>query len=127
MTERSPPRANWPHDVPSAAELIAAVRDYLVDDLGPRSDGRDRFLLRVAANALSIAEREIEALPVDAPAHAAMLASFGAASESELSAAIRSGALDDRTAELAAALWETTLAKLAVTNPAYRDGSLEHL
>ena len=62
------------------------MRDYLADDLGPRSEGRDRFLLRVAANALSIAAREIEALPADAAAHAAMLADFGVATEAELSA-----------------------------------------
>jgi hypothetical protein len=118
-------RTNWPHDVPSAAELVAAVRDYLADDLGPRSEGRDRFLLRVAANALSIAAREIEALPADAAAHAAMLAVFDVGSEAELSAAIREGSLDDRRDELAEALWATTLAKLRVVNPAYRDPSLE--
>ncbi|MDW3218920.1 MAG: DUF6285 domain-containing protein [Acidimicrobiales bacterium] len=125
MTDRPPPRDNWPHDVPSAAELVAAVRTYLADDLGPRSEGRDRFLLRVAANALAIAEREISALPEDAAAHAEMLAAFGVASEADLSAAIRAGSLDARHAELAAALWTTTLAKLAVANPRYRDPSLE--
>lgn len=118
-------RTNWPHDVPSAAELVAAVRTYLADDLGPRSEGRDRFLLRVAANALAIAEREIAALPADAAAHAAMLAAFGADDETALAAAIRAGSLDDRRGELADALWATTLAKLAVANPKYRDESLE--
>lgn len=125
MSERPPARENWPHDVPSAAELVAAVRTYLGDDLGPRSEGRDRFLLRVAANALAIAEREISALPEDAAAHDAMLASFDVASEADLSAAIRAGTLDDRRADLAESLWATTLAKLAVTNPGYRDESLE--
>lgn len=118
-------RTNWPHDVPSAAELVAAVRDYLADDLGPRSEGRDRFLLRVAVNALAIAAREIDALPADAAAHAAMLAEFDVESEADLSAAIREGDLDDRRGELASALWLTTLAKLAVANPGYRDESLE--
>lgn len=118
-------RTNWPHDVPSAAELVAAVRIYLADDLGPRSEGRDRFLLRVAANALAIAEREIAALPVDAAAHAAMLDAFGVESETELGRAIRAGSMDARRAELASALWSTTLAKLAVANPNYRDTGLE--
>ncbi|MDG2026184.1 MAG: DUF6285 domain-containing protein [Acidimicrobiales bacterium] len=118
-------RENWPHDVPSAAELVTAVQRYLADDLGPRSEGRDRFLLRVAANALAIAAREIEVLPGDAVAHAAMLADFGVATEAELSAVIRSGGLDDRRSELATALWETTLAKLAVANPGYRNEALE--
>ena len=125
MSDGPPPRSNWPHDVPGAAELVEAVRTYLADDLGPRSEGRDRFLLRVAANALAIAGREIEALPVDSAAHAEMLASFAVDSEASLSAAIRSGELDHRRAELAEALWTTTLAKLAVANPRYRDESLE--
>jgi hypothetical protein len=118
-------RTNWPHDVPDARELVEAVRDYLQDDLGPRAEGRDRFILRVAANALSIAAREIVALPADAIAHAERLAAFGVDSEQALCEAIRSGGLDGRLDELAESLWATTLDKLAVANPAYRDQSAE--
>ncbi|MEQ8839613.1 MAG: DUF6285 domain-containing protein [Acidimicrobiales bacterium] len=125
MTEERSPRQNWPHDVPAAAELVTAVHDYLADDLGPRAEGRDRFMLRVAANALAIAAREIEALPIDGPAHAARLAAFGVESERELCEALRAGTLDDRRAELAESLWATTLDKLAVANPDYRDESIE--
>jgi len=124
MTEPAP-RRNWPHDVPDAGELVEAVRDYLQDDLGPRAEGRDRFILRVAANALSIAAREIAALPADATAHAERLAAFGVDSEQALCDAIRSGGLDGRLDELAASLWVTTLDKLAVANPNYRDQSTE--
>ena len=124
MTEPAP-RTNWPHDVPDARELVEAVRDFLADDLGPRADGRDRFLLRVAANALSIAARELASLPEEAEAHAARLEALGAESEQALSDMIEAGSLDDRRSELADALWETTLAKLAVANPSYRDESLE--
>ena len=125
MTAERVARTNWPHDVPDARELVEAVRDYLADDLGPRAEGRDRFLLRVAANALSIAARELAALPADAVEHAARLADLGVESEAALSAAIRAGTLDHRGSELADALWATTLAKLAVANPGYRDESLE--
>jgi uncharacterized protein DUF6285 len=125
MTDERSPRANWPHDVPDARELVEAVRDYLADDLGPRAEGRDRFMLRVAANALSIAAREIEAQPADAAAHRERLAALGVDSELALSQAIRDGAFDGRRGELAAALWQTTVAKLAVANPRYRDESLE--
>lgn len=125
MSSERPPRTNWPHDVPDARELVEAVRDYLADDLGPRTEGRDRFLLRVAANALSIAARELAALPVDAEAYGERLASLGVGSEQELSDSIRAGELDDRRFELAETLWQTTLAKLAVTNPSYRDETLE--
>ena len=72
--------------------------------LGPRAEGRDRFILRVAANALSIAAREISALPADATAHAERLAAFGVDSEQALCDAIRSGGLDGRLDELAASL-----------------------
>lgn len=119
------PRENWPHDVPDARELVEAVRDYLQDDLGPRAEGRDRFILRVASNALSIAAREIAALPADSAIHAERLASIGVDSEQALSEAITDGRLDDRLSDLAEVLWATTLDKLAVANPAYRDESLE--
>jgi len=119
------PRENWPHDVPDARELVEAVRDYLKDDLGPRAEGRDRFILRVAANALSIAAREIAALPADAVAHGERLAALDVDSERALGEAIASGDLDHRMSELAEALWATTLDKLAVANPAYRDETLE--
>ena len=125
MTDERRARANWPHDVPDAAELVEAVRDFLADGLAPRVEGRDRFLLRVAANALSIAAREIAAGPDDAAAHAAALQALGVDSEAALSEAIRAGGLDDRRPELAESLWLTTLAKLTVANPKYRDGSLE--
>lgn len=124
MSERRP-RTNWPHDVPDAHELVEAVRRYLADDLGPRAEGRDRFLLRVAANALGIVAREIELGPAHRAAHAERLAGFGVIAEADLCEAIRNGDLDDRAADLARALWATTLDKLAVANPRYRDEAAE--
>jgi hypothetical protein len=125
VSDAPAPRQNWPYDVPDARELVEAVRDYLKDDLGPRAEGRDRFILRVAANALSIAAREMESMPVDALAYAERLSALGVDDEYALGQAIRAGDLDDRRLELAEALWATTLDKLAVANPAYRDESLE--
>lgn len=119
------PRPGRPHDVPDARELVEAVREYLVDDLGPRVEGRDRFVLRVAANALAIAAREIAALPADAVAHAERLAALGVETDEALVAAIRAGRFDERRPALAEALWATTLDKLAVANPGYRDETLE--
>ena len=119
------PRTNWPHDAPDAAELIEAVRDYLHHDLGPRATGRDRWMVRIAANALTIAARELEHGTRDAAAHAARLATFGVDTDEALGAAIRAGHLDDRRTELARSLWTTTLDKLAVANPGYRDPAAE--
>lgn len=114
---------NWPHDLPDAEELLEVVRAYLADDLGPRAEGRDKWLLRIAANALSIVAREMRSGATDRAAHTARLASLGAESESQLAEAIRNGAFDDRQGELAEALWETTLDKLAVANPSYGEES----
>ena len=119
------PRTNWPHDAPDATELIDAVRHYLHDDLGPRATGRDRWMVRIAANALTIAARELERGTRDAAAHAARLAAFGVDSDEALGVAIRAGDLDDRRTELARSLWATTLDKLAVANPGYRDPAAE--
>lgn len=112
---------DWPHDLPDAEELLMSVRDYLSDDLGPRAEGRDRWMLRIAANALTIAAREVRSAPQDRAAHTERLRSLGASSEQELAEAIRNGRLDDRRSELAEALWATTLDKLAVANPSYAD------
>lgn len=108
-----------PHDVPDARELVEAVRDYLADDLLARADGRDRWLVRIAANALSIAERELRLGPEHATAHAARLAALGYLDDAAFAAAIRRGALDDRWSEVEAALWNTVADKLAVANPTY--------
>lgn len=121
-TDRELPR-DWPHDLPDAQELVETVRGYLADDLGPRTEGRDRWLLRIAANALTIAAREMISGARDRAAHTTRLAALGVESESELAEAIRNGAFDDHRTELAEALWATTLAKLAVANPSYREDS----
>ncbi len=46
-------------DRPTAVELLAAVRDFLEQDVLPRLDGRDRFHALVAANVLGIVAREL--------------------------------------------------------------------
>jgi hypothetical protein len=49
------------NDRPTAAELIAAARTYLEQDLIPSlTDARQRFQTLVAANVLAIAERELQ-------------------------------------------------------------------
>jgi hypothetical protein len=110
-----------PHDPPSAAELLAAVRAFLDGDRG--DDGWARYQRRVAANILRIVERELELGPSQARAHEAALARLGVADEAELARAIRSGILDDRRAEVLEVVRGTVAAKLAVANPAYLDCS----
>jgi hypothetical protein len=107
-----------PHDVPTAAQLVAAVRDFLQTDVLPGVEGRVRFHTRVAINVLGMVEREIELGPVQAEEHARRLAGLGVADDAELAAAIREGRLQDGAA-LTAALEQAVRAKLDVANPGY--------
>jgi hypothetical protein len=46
-------------NLPQTQELIGAVRGHLLDGVAPVFEGADKFLIRVAVNALAIAEREL--------------------------------------------------------------------
>ena len=117
---RAAPVGGWhPHDIPSAAELLDAVREFLESEVLPVTEGRVRFHVRVAANVVGMVAREIELGPEQAAAHAARLEGLGVHSEAELAAAIRSGALDSRWEEVRAAVSATVHDKLAVANPGY--------
>ena len=108
-----------PHDQPTAAELTAAVRDWLADDVGPSGDPPDRFHLRVATNVLDIVGREIELGPRQAEAHAARLERLGVGDDRALAESIRSGAIDYRDETVRELIWDSVVDKLAVANPAY--------
>ncbi|MGP3959368.1 DUF6285 domain-containing protein [Nonomuraea sp. 3N208] len=107
-----------PHDVPTAAQLVAAVRDFLESDVLPAVEGRVRFHTRVAINVLGMVEREIELGPTQAEEHAARLAALGVADDAELAAAVREGRIADDH-ELVGALEEAVRAKLEVANPGH--------
>ena len=108
-----------PHDVPTAAELLVAVEEFLRGDLLAATEGRLAFHVRVAANVLAMVGRQLALGPQQADAHRARLAALGVASDAELAEAIRTGALDDRLAEVRAAVRAAVADKLAVANPAY--------
>jgi hypothetical protein len=108
-----------PHDAPTAAQLVEAVREFLEQDVMAATDGRVQFHARVGVNALRMVERELELGPAQAEAHAAALARLGVADEAELAAAIRDGRLDDRHDEVVEVLRQTVRAKLEVANPRY--------
>lgn len=113
--------AGGPHDVPTAIELVEAVREWLERDVMAAVDGRLRFHTRVAANMLGIVERELDLGPVQAAEHARRLASLGVDDDAALARRIRAGDFDDRTAELRAVLRDAVTAKLLVANPRYLD------
>ena len=70
-----------PHDNPTAAELTAAVRDWLSDDVAASDGPPHSFHRRVATNVLDIVRREIELGPQQAVTHADRLARLGVADD----------------------------------------------
>ena len=113
------------HDRPTAAELVAAVREYLERDVMPATEGRIAFHARVAVNVLGMVERELElGAALDAAEHARlgeMLGRDGTIRElTELLARdIRRGAMDSRWSETVEHVKATVRAKLEVANPGY--------
>jgi uncharacterized protein DUF6285 len=111
-----------PHDVPTAAQLVEAVREFLERDVMAATEGRVQFHTRVAVNVLGMVQRELEMGPAQTDAHRQALERLGVEDEAELAHAIRSGTLDDRRAEVLEVLRATVGAKLDVANPRYRKG-----
>lgn len=109
-----------PHDVPTAGELVEAVREWIERE-GSAGRAPNRFHSRVAANVLAMVERELELGPAQARAHAARLEQLGVADDTQLSAAIRAGDLDGHLDEVRELVWASVRDKLAVANPAYLD------
>lgn len=105
------------HGRPSAAELVAAVAEFLETEVREETSGAIGFHARVAANVLRIVERELRDDAGEAPRSA--LAELGFASEVDLAAAIRHGELDDRGPVLLPALRTLVLHRLDVSHPGY--------
>lgn len=53
------PEAVEDQNLPSASELINSVQSHLREHVAEKLEGADKFLVRVAINSLSIAEREL--------------------------------------------------------------------
>lgn len=110
-----------PHDRPTAAELVEAVGEWIRRSQIDGEIAPNRFHARVAANMLAIVERELALGPAQARAHTARLEQLGVADDAALAAAIRSGELDRRAAEVRELVWASVRDKLAVANPKYLD------
>jgi Domain of unknown function (DUF6285) len=107
------------HNRPTAAELVAAVAEFLETDVRDGTTGAVNFHARVAANVLRTVEREL--LDDTAAEPLAVLAGLGFSDESELAAAITRGDFDGRGAELVPNLRTLVLHRLAVAHPGYQD------
>jgi uncharacterized protein DUF6285 len=97
---------------PTAAELVAAVADFLDNDVRNATDGQVSFHARVAANVLRTVEREL----TDDRAAPDLL---GYPDEAALAAAIRAGDFDGRAADLLPRLRELVRHRLTIAHPGY--------
>lgn len=114
-----------PTDRPTAAELVEAVREFLIDHVAPNVEGQLAFHTRVAVNALAIVERTMEnGGDMDVAELARLKDLLGRDGDlmelnAELARAIRAGELDDRKEALLAHLRHTADDKIALANPRY--------
>jgi aminoglycoside phosphotransferase (APT) family kinase protein len=104
---------------PTAADLVAAVAEFLETDVRESTVGQVNFHARVAANALRIVERELLVDSADDVAYA--LASGGFDDEAELAAAIRAGQLDGCGEQVRAYLRALVSHRLSVAHPGYQN------
>ena len=118
-----------PQDRPTAAELLSAIADLLREEVTPvldKADPRLGFQMRVAANALSILEREVRLGPAaDSREQARLTALLGREASLEelnrdLAHQLRAGERDERDAALMAHLDATIADKIAIANPKWR-------
>jgi hypothetical protein len=102
---------------PTAAELVAAVAEFLEGDVRANTTGSVNFHALVAANVLRTVEREL--LDESAAEPLAALERLGYPDESALAAAIRAGELDDRGHEVVGCLRALVRHRLAIAHPGY--------
>lgn len=112
-----------PHDVPTAAQLVEAVREWLERDVAAATEGRLKFHARVAANVLAMVERELDLGGAQATEHAARLSRLGVSDDVALAAGIRRHEFDDRLDEVRELLLNSVIDKLLVANPGYLSGA----
>lgn len=114
-----------PTDRPTAAELLTAVREHLINNVAPTLEGQPAFHLRVATNALSIVERTMEqGAAMDKAEHErlhSLLGEEGSLIElnQSLVEQIRAGKLTDKHEDVLSHLRQTVIDKVQLANPKY--------
>ncbi|WP_134323670.1 DUF6285 domain-containing protein [Cumulibacter soli] len=103
---------------PTATELLAAVREFLQNDVMPATDGHLSFHARVAANVLQTVERELSSAKDDEWA-TERISTLGVNSEAELAEKVRAAASLDELNGVLGVLDELTSARLEASNPKY--------
>jgi hypothetical protein len=116
-------------DRPTAAELLAAIADFLREEAAPTLDTAEprlSFQMRVAINSLAILEREARLGPAaDRREHARLVKLLGhdgtlAELNRELARQLREAERDERDTDLMAHLEATIADKIAISNPKWK-------
>jgi len=115
--------------LPTAAELVEAVAEWVEGPASAALTGAERFNARVAANVLRSVERELRAGSSHHDEDRSALQAFVPSENdlgdaellAELKARIASGQLTSSTSGLLDVLHAYTVRKLMVTNPKYLD------
>jgi hypothetical protein len=116
------------YDRPDPVEQLAAVAEFLRDQVMPRVDGQLAFHVRVAANMLDTVSRQTRLAPEAEAAELARLRNLLGSGDNkatlddlnrELCERIALGRFDIDTPGLCDHLWRVTLDKLAVDQPRY--------
>lgn len=117
VRDSNPTETTSNHGRPTAAELVAAVAEFLEGEVRDTTAGAVNFHALVAANALRIVERELLG---DSPQLTQQaLAPAGCATEEELAAAIRIGKFDGREEQVLTCLRTLVGHRLAISHPGY--------
>ena len=105
------------HGRPTAAELVAAVAEFLEGEVRATTSGAVNFHALVAANALRIVEREL--LDDSPQLTSEALTKVGYQDEKELAAAIRDGKFNDHEEQALTCLRSVVSHRLAISHPGY--------
>ena len=114
--------------LPTAAELLKIARDGLLNELLPHLPKEQHYTALMAANALAISMREIQAAASQDQAEAALLHElYGSAATSagidefavRLAHDLREGRFDTRLPAVGQLLLAEVTARLRVSNPKY--------
>jgi aminoglycoside phosphotransferase (APT) family kinase protein len=112
-------------NLPPTNELLDSVAKFLLDDIGPATDGRLNFFTKVASNSLRIVKREISLGPAAAEQELAGLRTLFQCEDSltvlrwRLVAELREGNLPLDDSALIEHLRSVTVNRLAIDQPKY--------
>ncbi len=108
------------HDRPGITEILDLVGESLTEEIGPTltaDQQRQRFLMRICANLLGTAARELRAGNAPADEVVRLLSAMGCESEADLAARLRTGSLSYADNDVRHVVSLAVVSRLRVANP----------